>query len=301
MYNIFSKKIRLMKQINGIYAATLSILNENLSLNVKKTIKHAENLINNGCHGVVFFGSTGQAQLIPISEKINLINEISKNKLKDNFIIGTGLNSLIENINLIKISIKIGFDTFLIMPPAYYKYGDQEVISFYSNLVQNVPEAKIILYNFEKLCGYKFSKECVLELVKKFPKQIIGVKDSSYNLYKEIKIENFSVLPGSEAKLLDGLKLGSSGIITATCNVTSELARKVYDDFKNNQTSDLNEKLCKVREVFEQFNLISGLHTFFGEKDEYTKNLLPTLSLLSENNKKKLFEDLRKLDFNINY
>ena len=195
----------------------------------------------------------------------------------------------------------MGFDTFLIMPPAYYKYGDQEVINFYSNLVQNVPEAKIILYNFEKLCGYKFSKECVLELVKKFPKQIIGVKDSSYNLYKEIKIENFSVLPGSEAKLLDGLKFGSSGIITATCNVTSQLARKVYDDFKNNQTPDLNEKLCKVREVFEQFNLISGLHTFFGEKDEYTKNLLPTLSLLSENNKKKLFEDLRKLDFNINY
>ena len=301
MYNIFSKKIRLMKQINGIYAATLSILNENLSLNVKKTIKHAENLIYNGCHGVVFFGSTGQAQLIPISEKINLINEISKNKLKDNFIIGTGLNSLIENINLIKISIKMGFDTFLIMPPAYYKYGDQEVINFYSNLVQNVPEAKIILYNFEKLCGYKFSKECVLELVKKFPEQIIGVKDSSYNLYKEIKIENFSVLPGSEAKLLDGLKYGSSGIITATCNVTSELARKVYDDFKNNQTSDLNEKLCKVREVFEQFNLISGLHTFLGEKDEYIKNLLPTLSLLSENNKKKLFEDLTKLDFNIDY
>ncbi len=301
MYNIFSKKIRLMKQINGIYAATLSILNENLSLNVKKTIKHAENLINNGCHGVVFFGSTGQAQLIPISEKINLINEISINKLKDNFIIGTGLNSLIENINLIKISIKMGFDTFLIMPPAYYKYGDQEVINFYSNLVQNVPEAKIILYNFEKLCGYKFSKECVLELVKKFPEQIIGVKDSSYNLYKEIKIENFSVLLGSESKLFDGLQLGSSGIITATCNVTSELARKVYDDFKNNQTPYLNEKLCKVREVFEQFNLISGLHTFLGEKDEYIKNLLPTLSLLSENNKKKLFEDLRKLDFNIDY
>ena len=301
MYNIFSKKIRLMKQINGIYAATLSILNENLSLNVKKTIKHAENLINNGCHGVVFFGSTGQAQLIPISEKINLINEISKNKLKDNFIIGTGLNSLIENINLIKISIKMGFDTFLIMPPAYYKYGDQEVINFYSNLVQNVPEAKIILYNFEKLCGYKFSKECVLDLVKKFPEQIIGVKDSSYNLYKEIKIENFSILPGSEAKLLDGLKFRSSGIITATCNVTSELARKVYDDFKNNQTPYLNEKLCKVREVFEQFNLISGLHTFLGEKDEYIKNLLPTLSLLSDNNKKKLFEDLTKLDFNIDY
>ena len=82
MYNIFSKKIRHMNKINGIYAATLSILDENLSLNIDKTINHAEDLIKNGCHGVVFFGSTGQAQLISISEKINLINELGKSKIK---------------------------------------------------------------------------------------------------------------------------------------------------------------------------------------------------------------------------
>ena len=60
-----------------------------------------------------------------------------------------------------------------------------------------------------------------MELVKKFPKQIIGVKDSSYNLYENLKLDNFSVLPGSESKLLRGLEIGCSGIITATCNVTS--------------------------------------------------------------------------------
>ncbi len=301
MYNIFSKKIRLMKQIKGIYAATLSIINDNLSLNVEKTIKHAEHLIQNGCHGVVFFGSTGQAQLISISEKIDLINEISKNKFKDNFIIGTGLNSLVENINLIKISLKLGFDTFLIMPPAYYKFGDKDVINFYSNLVKSVPDAKIILYNFEKLCGYKFSKNCVIELVNKFPNQIIGVKDSSYNLFKDIKIKNFSVLPGSESKLLEGLKLGSTGIITATCNATMSLARKVFEDHMSKIDQTQNEKLCKIRGVFEQYNLISGLHTFFGEKNHSFRNLLPPLALLTENDKKKLFEDLKKLDFNIEY
>ena len=290
-----------MTKISGIFAASMSVLNSDLSLNIEKTINHAEKLIDLGCHGTAIFGSTGQAQLIPISEKIKLLNKLSETKYKNKHLIGTGLNSLNETVNFLKIANSLNFKNFLIMPPAYYKYEDKDVINFYSKIVEAVPESKIILYNFEKLCGYKFSKECVLELVKKFPEQIIGVKDSSYNLYKEIKIENFSILPGSEAKLLDGLKLGSSGIITATCNVTSELARKVYDDFKNNQTPDLNEKLCKVREVFEQFNLISGLHTFLGEKDEFTKNLLPTLSLLSENNKKKLFEDLRKLDFNINY
>ena len=51
-----------MSKINGIYAAGLSVLDENLALDVKKTIKHAENLIDNGCHGVAIFGSTGKAQ-----------------------------------------------------------------------------------------------------------------------------------------------------------------------------------------------------------------------------------------------
>ena len=79
--------------------------------------------------------------------------------------IGTGLNSLSENINLMKISNTLGFNKFLIMPPAYYKYGDNEVINFYSKIVENIPDSKIILYNFEKLCGYIFSIPCVEEVV----------------------------------------------------------------------------------------------------------------------------------------
>ena len=214
-----------MSKIKGIYAATLSILNEDLSLNIEKTVLHAENIINQGCHGVAFFGSTGQAQLIPVSEKINLLNSISTNKNKDKFIVGTGLNSLVETINLMKVAISLNFRKFLIMPPAYYKYGDNEVVSFYSKIIEEVPKAEIILYNFEKLSGYKFSINCVEELTKKFPQQIVGVKDSSYNLFENLKIDNFSVLPGSENKLFKGLQLGCDGILTATCNITATLTR----------------------------------------------------------------------------
>ena len=108
------------------------------------------------------------------------------------------------------------------------------------------------------------------------------------------------MLPGSEGKLLKGLEIGCSGIITATCNVTASLARKVYEDFKNEKKQTANEKLCNVRKTFEQFNLISGLHTFLSQKDDSYINILPTLSLLVDKDKKKLFEDLKKLDFNIN-
>ena len=288
-----------MGEIKGIYAASVSILDKNLALDTSKTIKHAENLIYQGCHGVVLFGSTGQAQLISLSEKINFINKLSLSKVSSKYIIGTGLNSLVDTISLMKISLSLGFKKFLIMPPAYYKYSDEEVIRFYEKIIQSLPDSKIILYNFEKLCGYKFSINCVNQLVEKFPKQIIGVKDSSYNLYETLKIKNFSILPGSETKLLSGLQLGCSGIITATCNVTASLARKVYDDFLNNQQQTQNEKLCQVRKAFDKYNLISGVHSILGEFDNSLLNVLPTCKLLDDQAKKELLKDLKKYKFEL--
>ena len=277
----------------------MSVFNNDLSLNIEKTVNHAKKIIDMGCHGVAIFGSTGQAQLISISEKIALLNELSKSKYREKYLIGTGLNSLNETINLMKVASSLNFSDFLIMPPAYYKYGDKEVIEFYSRVVEAVPESKIILYNFEKLCGYKFSIECVEELVKKFPKQIVGVKDSSYNLFENLKLDNFSVLPGSESKLLKGLELGCSGIITATCNVTSELARKVYDDFIAGNDQTVNQKLCDVRNSFEKYNLISGLHTYYSKHNQFYENVLPPLNILNSQDEKELMENLEKLNFTI--
>ena len=76
-----------MSKVNGIYAATLSVLNDDLSLNIKKTINHAENVMELGCHGVVFFGSTGQSQLISLSDKIQVINKIKLDQNRSKFLI----------------------------------------------------------------------------------------------------------------------------------------------------------------------------------------------------------------------
>jgi 4-hydroxy-tetrahydrodipicolinate synthase len=277
----------------------MSLFNKNLSLNIEKTISHAERVIDQGCHGVAIFGSTGQAQLISVGEKINLLNKLSLSRHKEKFLIGTGLNSLSETINLMKVASSLNFNYFLIMPPAYYKYEDKEVIEFYSRVVDAVPSGKIILYNFEKLCGYKFSIKCVEELVKKFPQQIVGVKDSSYNLYEHLRIENFSVLPGSESKLLQGLEFGCDGIITATCNVTGGLSRKVYEDFIKKKQQTKNDILCRVRSTFEKFNLISGLHSFMADEDAIYENVIPPVSLLNEKDTKQLIEDLNKINFRL--
>ena len=288
-----------MTKIRGIFAASMSILNEDLSLNTEKTIKHAEKLIDQGCHGTAIFGSTGQAQLISVSEKINLLNKLSDSKYKDKHLIGTGMNSLSETINYIKIAISLNFKKFLIMPPAYYKYKDAEVIEFYSKIVETVPESQIVLYNFEKLCGYKFSLECVKTLATRYPNQIIGIKDSTYNIFENLKLENFSIFPGSELKLSKGLELGCSGIITATCNATAQLSRKVYDDFMTGKDLLHDQKLKNVRSVFDRYNLISALHTFYSKEDKIYKNILPPLRVLNKEEEKDLFDSLDNLNFTL--
>jgi 4-hydroxy-tetrahydrodipicolinate synthase len=284
----------------GVYSATCSILNDDYSLNVDSTIAHAASTINNGLHGAIFFGSTGQSQLISISEKKDLIAKIASHKLRKKFFLGTGCNSLNDTVDLIKYGMEYEFKDWLVMPAAYYKGNTEEgVYNFYKHIILQVPKVRIILYNFEKLSSFLFTPEFVKRLAADFSKNIIGLKDSSYNLYENLKIPNFLVFPGSETKLLKGLEIGNSGIISAICNVTAPLARKVFDDFEKKEKQTQNDKLIAVREVFDEYNLISALHSYMSTKDDNFKNLLPPLALLNSKEKKDLINKLNNLKFMI--
>jgi 4-hydroxy-tetrahydrodipicolinate synthase len=194
--------------------------------------------------------------------------------------------------------MEFGFQTFLLMPPAYYKGNSHEgVYNFYAEIIAQITKIKIILYNFEKLSGYLFSAEAVKKLAKDFPKQIIGCKDSSYNLFETLKISGFKMFPGSEAKMLKGLELGCSGCISAVTNVTHSLARKVFDDFQNKKLQVSNEKVIKVRQTFDEYPLISALHSVLSVGNNKYLNILPPLTLLDEASKTELLKKLKGIDF----
>ena len=288
-----------MKNLKGIFAATISIFNDDLSLNIDKTIKHSEKIIDDGCHGVVMFGSTGQAQYISVGEKINLLNQLSKSKHREKFVIGTGLNSLVEIINFMKTAHSLSFDKFLIMPPAFYSYDESGVENFYEKIIEAVPACRIILYNFEKLCGFKFSESLVIDLFKKFPDQIVGIKDTTGNLFGKLKLDGFSYFSGTELNLLEGLKLGYAGIITANSNVTAELSRKVFDDYFDKKQQSVNDQLCAIRKEFDKYNTITGLHSYLSQFDSMLENVLPPLSLLNERDKENLIKNLKELNFEL--
>jgi 4-hydroxy-tetrahydrodipicolinate synthase len=283
-------------KVEGIIPASMSIFKNDLTLDNEKTLAHAENLLESGSNFVVFFGSTGQAQLISSNEKKLFIKRCGQSKYKDRFIIGTGSNSLQENIELLKLAQDQGIFLSLLMGSAYFSYDDSGAYQWYKKVIENLPDSKIIIYNYEKLSGFKFSKNLVEKLAKDFS-QIIGVKDSTANLYNTVKIPNFKIFVGTELRLLENLKNGGAGLISATVNVTSSIAQNVYQSFKNGNSSDANEHMVLVRKIFDQYNLISSLHSYKSQVDPSYKNILPPLKLLDEINCKKLFEDLKKINF----
>jgi Dihydrodipicolinate synthase/N-acetylneuraminate lyase len=184
--------------LKGVFAVAMSVLKADVSLDMTETLNHAKkNLDSNGV-GSAFFGSTGCGQLISISEKKAFISALSKENFKEKILIGPSCNSLSDTINIMQHSTKAGFNNFLIMNVAYYKNEDNGVYNFYKNIIKSVPESKIILYNFSKLSGYTFTSEVTKRLIKDFPKNIVGMKDSTGNLWDNFKAKNFSMFVGSE-------------------------------------------------------------------------------------------------------
>tara|TARA_B100001029_G_scaffold169398_1_gene164253 strand:- start:330 stop:1220 length:891 start_codon:yes stop_codon:yes gene_type:complete len=284
--------------LKGVFAAAISVLKADLSLDIKETLNHAKKNLDTKGVGSAFFGSTGCGQLISISEKKNFIDQLAKENFKEKILIGTSCNSLNDTISLMQHSLKLGFNKFLIMNVAYYKNEDSGVYNFYKNIINSVPDSKIILYNFSKLSGYTFSPEVTKRLVKDFPKNIVGMKDSTGNLWNNFKAKNFSMFVGSEKKLLDGLKAGAAGCISATTNVTGSLAKKVYDDFHKSRDSSEDAKLKALRTVFDETgNLISALHTLKSIENKAYKNMLPPLEILDDEKKNEMLKKLKELNF----
>lgn len=288
----------MSENFNGIFAAVASVLKADLSLDIKGTISHAKkNLDDNGV-GSAFFGSTGCGQLISVREKKEFIDSLSKENFKEKIIIGTSCNSLNDTIDIMRHSVKNGFKNFLIMNVAYYKNEDNGVFNFYKNIIRSIPESKIILYNYSKLSGYAFTKEITKKLLDHYPNNIVGMKDSTGNLWDNFKSKNFSMFVGSEKLLLDNLKIGGAGCISATTNITGILAKKVFDDFKKTKDSKEIDKLKKIRTIFDETgNLVSAVHTLKSIENLNFKNLLPPLELLSKEKKNKMLKKLKEFNF----
>jgi len=258
---------------NGIYAAALTPMNDDLSINFPLFANHCHHLLSNGCDGLVIFGSTGEANSFSVEERKKALEAIVNEGIPaSKLIVGSGCASLTDSVELSCHAMNLGVSRLLILPPFYYKnINDKGLFGWFEELIRRVDikHLQILLYHIPQISGTGFSFEIIKKLIKTFPNEIAGVKDSSgdWEHMKELcrRFPDLKIFSGNEKFLLDILNVGGAGTISATLNVSSKLAGELYSTWNTPVAKGLQEKLTRRRKEIEQFTMIPALKHLMSE------------------------------------
>jgi 4-hydroxy-tetrahydrodipicolinate synthase len=248
-------------KLSGIWSPVLTPVDADLQPHPGRFVAHARWLLDHGCHGLVVFGTTGEANSFSVDERMELLDAaVSAGLPRERLLVGTGCCALTDTVRLTRHALSLGIDGVLLLPPFYYKdNSDEALFTSFDEVIQRVggPGFKLYLYHFPKLSGVPITPGLLERLLAAYPGTVAGVKDSSGDWGNtRMLIERFpeiAIMPGAEAYLLTALDAGASGCISASCNVNAKAIRKLYDDFKAGRPGlpEQQEALSAVRKVLQ--------------------------------------------------
>ncbi len=280
-----------MHKISGVYGAAITPIKKDFSVNKDLYLRHCQSLMKKGLDGLVLFGTNGESSSFSIDQKEDTIQFLLDNRVDPKVIItGCGAPSLEEAIQSTKFSEKIGAKAALLMPPFYFKnVTDEGVINYYRHVIEETGsnDFKFLLYNIPQQSGVTINFNIIEALLKLYPNNVVGLKDSTGNLenmLKTIKFFNeFAVFCGNGALALHTSRRGGAGAITGDANITAKLLSFIIHNFKKENSienfKDLQELLEKIRNVLGTHEQISLLKAYYSVADNLPEwnNLMPPL------------------------
>jgi 4-hydroxy-tetrahydrodipicolinate synthase len=251
----------------GVMAAVLTPLNEDLSPNHAAWLAHCRDLIAQGCSGLAVLGTTSEANSFTLSERLAMLDALSESDIDAGLSVpGVGCCALPDTVALCRKAMEIGSAGVLMLPPFYYKpVTDDGLFAAYSEIIQRVgdPKLKILLYHIPQNTGVPITLSLIEKLVAAYPDTVVGIKDSAgdfANMQAMVEgFPGFRVFSGSDAYLLDILRIGGAGSITACNNIS---ARQSVDVLANWQTDDADAyqaALSAIRLATQKFPLVEAL------------------------------------------
>ena len=277
---------------NGVIPATLTPVKSDLSIDHKLLYEHCNAMLERGCHGIVLMGTTGEANAFSLTERKEALEQLVANGLPSwRIMVGTGLCSLPETVELSRHAVQHGVGGVLVMPPFYYRsVSDDGLFAYYRELVEGVNEEKlrVYLYHFPRMSGIDLSDALVERLVSAFPYTIVGMKDSSGDLEHMLRIldkyPGFRLYTGNELYLPEVLKHGGAGSISATMNYSAAIAAKAYEEILRTGSSSTTETMRAVRKAFSGYNFsaaVKGILTRITGNEGF-RRLRPPLTELDD-------------------
>ena len=303
-----------MHKINGIYSAALTPINDDLSINKNLYLEHCQYLMKQGHDGLAIFGTTGEANSFSIKEKCDTIDFLLSNNLDSNLLIpGTGSSSVEDAIQLTKFAEKNKSRAVLLLPPFYYKnVSDEGIINYFRKIIETVGSSDFhyLLYNIPQTTSVILNFNIIETLLKLYPNNIVGIKDSSGNIDSMLKtvkyFQDLALFCGHDSLALKIYKRGGAGAITAGTNIAGRLLSFIINNInKEKEIEDFNSYqalLEKIRETITLEEPISVMKAYFSiinKNPDWNKVMPPLKSLDNPSNNKtiiRLIELTNKMD-----
>src|SRR3954463_12048754 len=221
----------------GVYAAALTPLRDDLAIDRRAFAEHCRRLLGEGCDGLAIFGTTGEANSFSVAERVRAWEALVADGVPAASLLpGTGACALTDAVTLAREALALGAPGVLALPPFYYKgVSDDGLFRYFAELIERVGDdrLRVFLYHIPPMAAVGFSPELIGGVLDAFPGVIAGTKDSAGDAGRIERIcrefPQLTVFAGSERFLLDTLRWGGDGCISATVNLTAPETRRVYD------------------------------------------------------------------------
>jgi len=251
-----------------------------------QTIAHNKWLLDNGCDGLGVLGTTGEANSLGQAARHSLITALANALPRERLLIGTGACSIDDAVLLTRAALDAGVHRVLVLPPFFYRPADPDGVSdFFDALIGAVGTAslRLYLYNFPQLTGFAFPVDWVRRLKDRHGDIVAGLKDSSgdfASMQGYLSVPDFAVFAGTETYLLDILKQGGVGCISASANVTSAACQSVYSAWRDGQpdkAATLQTELTAQRAAVQAHPMVPAVRALTAARtgDESWRQPLP--------------------------
>ena len=251
----------------GVLAAVLTPIKADLAPDHAAWIAHCRWLLAEGCDGLAVLGTTSEANSFSLAERLAMLDALGAAGIPGARVIpGTGCCAIPDTVALTRKAMEIDAAGVLMLPPFYYKpVTDDGLFAAYSEVIQRVGDArlKVYLYHIPQNSGVPITHGLIAKLIKAYPDTVVGIKDSAGDFANMEamcrKFPGFRVFSGSDAFLLQLMRAGGAGAITACNNVTAAIGARVYADWRNDRGAAAQDELGAVRETIQAFPLVAAL------------------------------------------
>lgn len=291
-----------MTAATGIWPPAATPFREDLSIDMERYIAFCHELLRDGAHGLAVLGTTSEANSLDLEERKSVLEKLVASGINPAQLLpGTGAASFGDAVKLTKHAAELGVKGSLLLPPFYYKgVSDEGLFAFVAEVIKRVnsKRLKLYLYNFPQQTGLVWSPELIAKLRQAFPEIIAGIKDSSgdakYLNTLLAKFPGFAIFPSSESLMVDALKKGAAGCISATANTHVKEIRRLYDGWNSPDAADMHKRASAIRALIASYPLIAAVKATLADRHKHKgwHRLRPPLTPLDDKQTAALREKL---------